>query len=52
MVYVRLFACVLDCQESEYLFADERGLWAEKELSRKLAKATSKHLGVRLTVQA
>jgi hypothetical protein len=52
MAYVRPFARVLDRRESEYLFADERGPWAGEELSRELAKATSKHLGVRLTVQA
>jgi hypothetical protein len=52
IVYVRPFARVLDHRESEYLFADEQGPWAGEELSRELAKATRKHLGVRLTVQA
>ena len=52
LVYVRPFARALDRRESEYLFADERGPWAGEELSRELAKTTSKHLGVRLTVQS
>jgi hypothetical protein len=51
ITYIRPFARVLDHRESEYLFADERGPWAGEELSRELAKETSKHLGVRLTVR-
>jgi hypothetical protein len=50
LVYVRPFARALDQRESEYLFGDERGPWAGEELSREMAKATSKHLGTRLTV--
>jgi hypothetical protein len=34
------------------LFADKQGPWAGEELSQELAKATRKHLGVQLTVQA
>jgi hypothetical protein len=50
LVYVRPFARALDQIESEFLFIDERGPWAGEQLSRQLAKETSKHLGVRLTV--
>jgi hypothetical protein len=32
-----------------YLFADSQGAWANKQLSRELAKETRRHLGVRLT---
>lgn len=52
LVYVRPFARVLDRRESEYLFGDQQGPWAGEELSRALSQATTKHLGVRLTVSA
>ena len=52
MVFVDPFARALDQRESEYLFADSRGPWAGEELTRALANATKKHLGVRLTVSA
>jgi len=52
LVYVRPFARALDRRESEYLFGDEQGPWAGEELSREMAKVTSKHLGTRLTVSS
>ncbi|KAL5344321.1 hypothetical protein ACLOAV_010750 [Pseudogymnoascus australis] len=52
LVYVRPFARALDQRESEYLFGDNRGLWAGEELTQALSKATSKGLGVRLTAQS
>jgi hypothetical protein len=52
LVYVRPFARALDQRESEYLFGDNRGPWAGEELTQALSKATSKGLGVRLTVQS
>jgi superfamily II DNA helicase RecQ len=52
LVFVRPFARALDQRESEFLFADKRGPWAGEQLSRELAKATNKHLGVRLVVSA
>jgi hypothetical protein len=50
LTYVRPFARALplDRRESEYL----RGPWAREELSHALARETSMHLGVRLTVSA
>lgn len=50
LVRVRPFARALDHRESEYLFGDLRGPWAGEELSRALASATKKHLGVELKV--
>lgn len=50
LVYVRPFARALDQRESAYLFADRRGPWAGEQLTQALSRATSKHLGVRLTV--
>ena len=50
LVYVRPFAQVLDRRGSAYLFGDIQGPWAGEELSRELAKESSRHLGVRLTV--
>lgn len=50
LIRVRPFARVLDRRESEYLFGDLRGPWAGEELSQALARASQKHLGVRLTV--
>jgi hypothetical protein len=54
LTYVRPFARALplDRRESEYLFGDMRGPWAGEELSHALARETSMHLGVRLTVSA
>lgn len=49
MIRVRPFARALDRRESEYLFGDLRGPWAGEELSQALARASQKHLGVRLT---
>jgi hypothetical protein len=43
---------VLDQRESEWLFGDARGPWAGEQLSRELAKTTTKHLGIRLTVSS
>ncbi len=42
---------MLDRRDNEYLFANARGPWAGKQLSRELANKTTKHLGVRLTVR-
>ncbi|OBT81213.1 hypothetical protein VE02_10225 [Pseudogymnoascus sp. 03VT05] len=50
LVYIQPFARVLNHRETEYLFADVKGPWAGEELSRELAKETTKHLGVRLTI--
>lgn len=50
LVFVRPFARALDQRESEWLFGDLQGPWAGEQLSRELAKATSKHLSARLTV--
>ena len=50
LVFVRPFARVLDQRESEWLFGDDQGPWAGEQLTRALAQATTKHLGVRLTV--
>jgi superfamily II DNA helicase RecQ len=50
LVFVRPFARALDRRESEWLFGDSNGPWAGAQLSWELAKATNKHLGVRLTV--
>ena len=50
LVYIRPFARVLNHGESEYLFADVQGPWAGEQLSRELAKETTDHLGVRLTI--
>jgi hypothetical protein len=52
LVYIRPFARALDQRESEYLFGDERGPWAGEELSREMIKASSKHLGTRLTISS
>ena len=49
-MYIRPFARVLNHGESEYLFADVQGPWAGEQLSRELAKETTDHLGVRLTI--
>ncbi|PQE21974.1 recq family helicase protein [Rutstroemia sp. NJR-2017a WRK4] len=46
LIRVRLFARVLDRRESEYLFADKRGLWAGEQLSQMLGPITRKALGV------
>lgn len=50
LIYVRPFSQVLGQKEWDYLFADTRGPCAGNELSRALAVATAKHLGVRLTI--
>ena len=50
LVFVRPFARALDHRESEWLFGDGQGPWVGAQLSWELAKATNKHLGVRLTV--
>lgn len=50
LVYIRPFVQALAQQESAYLFAGPRGPWAGEELSQALSKATSQHLGVRLTL--
>jgi hypothetical protein len=54
LTYMRPFAraLLLDRRESEYLFGDMHSPWAREELSHALAKETSMHLGVRLTVSA
>ncbi|OAF55127.1 hypothetical protein VC83_08395 [Pseudogymnoascus destructans] len=52
LIYIRPFGRALDQRESEYLFGDNRGPWAGEELTQALSKATSKGLGVRLTVQS
>ena len=52
LIYIRPFSRALDQRESEYLFGDNRGPWAGEELTQALSKATSKGLGVRLTVQS
>jgi hypothetical protein len=56
LVYVRPFARVVEYEMTkslpnpEYLFRDARGPWAGEELTRALSQATTKYLGVRLTV--
>lgn len=52
LVFVRPFARVLDHRESEWLFGDQQGPWAEEQLSHVLAKATTQYLEARLTVSA
>jgi hypothetical protein len=46
LIRVRLFTRVLDRRESEYLFADKRGLWAGEQLSQILGPITRQVLGV------
>ena len=50
LIYILPFSRVVGQRESDYLFADEHGPWAGEQLSRAVAVATTKHLGVRLTV--
>jgi hypothetical protein len=38
-------------KEWDYLFADERGLWARNQLSAAVAAATTQYLRVRLTIR-
>lgn len=50
LVYVLPFSRILARTKGDFLFTDERGPWIKEELSRAVAVATAKHLGVRLTV--
>jgi superfamily II DNA helicase RecQ len=50
VVYVLPFSRVVKKTKGDFLFADEQGPWISEQLSRGVAEATAKHVGVRLTV--
>ena len=50
LVYIRLFSQVIGQKEWDYLFIDERGLWAGNQLSTVVVVVTTRYLGVRLTI--
>lgn len=50
LVYLLPFTRVISKTQSEFLFSDQQGPWIQDQLSRAVAVATTKHLGVRLTV--
>ena len=52
LVYVLPFSRVVGKKTGDFLFADKRGPWDGDELSAAVAVATTKHLGVRLTVSS
>jgi hypothetical protein len=52
LVYVLPFSRVVQKTKGDFLFADEGGPWIKDQLSKAVAVATAKHLGVRLTVSS
>ena len=52
LVYVLPFARVVQKTKGDFLFATEHEPWINNQLSKALAVATTKHLGVRLTVSS
>jgi hypothetical protein len=50
LVYVLPFIRVVAKTKGDFLFADEQEPWIGEQLSRAIAVATAKYLGVRLTV--
>src|SRR5271156_2957757 len=52
LVYVLPFSRVVEKTKGDFLFADKHGPWIKDQLSKAVAVATAKHLGVRLTVSS
>lgn len=50
LVYVLPFSRVVAKTKGDFLFVDEQGPWMGEQLSKGVAEATAKHVGVRLTV--
>jgi superfamily II DNA helicase RecQ len=50
LVYVLPFSRVIEKTKGDFLFADKQRPWIKDQLSVAVAVATTKHLGVRLTV--